>query len=90
MEFGDKMRINDCINPEWGLADTGEDGGLGTQDQVQLFAPEVQRKEKQSNKQMLWVSQYSSPHRRISLRAPTPQGHTELKSSQGLSHFYQV
>lgn len=30
MESGGKLRINNYINPEWDLADTGENGGLGT------------------------------------------------------------
>lgn len=36
MESGGKMRINNDTNPERSLADTEENGGLGTQDQVQL------------------------------------------------------
>lgn len=40
-----KMRINNHRNPEEGLADTEANGGLGTQDQVQLPASQVQKKE---------------------------------------------
>lgn len=46
MESGGNVEINNYLNPGWGLADTGENGGLGTQDQVQLSASEVQMKGK--------------------------------------------
>lgn len=55
MESGGKVRINNYTNPEWGLGDTGENGGLGIQDQVQLSASEVQKKGKVM-KQKLHVS----------------------------------
>lgn len=46
MENGGKMRINNYVSPKQGLADTEANDGLGTQDQVQSPAPQVQKKGK--------------------------------------------
>lgn len=76
------MEINNYINPERGLADTGENGGLGPQDQVQLPASEVQKK----GKVMKQTCRSPNTHALTegSHQDSTAQYHTGLKPPQGL------